>query len=44
VYLFAPAPVWQELETKVPRPYRLLARQRDLYTNKDVVVITNAEP
>jgi 4-amino-4-deoxy-L-arabinose transferase-like glycosyltransferase len=43
VYLFVPAPVWRELEAKVPHPYRLVDRRRDLYSNSEVVVITNAE-
>src|SRR5262249_44798905 len=43
VYLFVPAPVWRELEAKVPRPCRLVDRRRDLYTNSEVVVVTNVE-
>jgi 4-amino-4-deoxy-L-arabinose transferase-like glycosyltransferase len=41
VYLFVPADVWQGFEAKVPSPHRLLGRHRCLYSNCDVVVITN---
>jgi 4-amino-4-deoxy-L-arabinose transferase-like glycosyltransferase len=42
VYLFVPAPVWEnELEARVKGPCRLLGRQRDLYRNCEVVVVTN---
>lgn len=41
VYLFVPAKVWQDLETKVAGPHRLLSRHRCFYSNCDVLVITN---
>jgi hypothetical protein len=41
VYLFVPAEVWQGFESKVPGPHRLLGRHRCLYSNCEVVVITN---
>jgi 4-amino-4-deoxy-L-arabinose transferase-like glycosyltransferase len=42
VYVFVPAPVWeQELQARVKGPWRLLGRRRDLYRNCDVVVVTN---
>jgi 4-amino-4-deoxy-L-arabinose transferase-like glycosyltransferase len=42
VYLFVPAQVWEnELQARVKGPCRLLGRQRDLYRNCEVVVVTN---
>jgi len=41
VYLFVPAPVWEEMESRVYGQPRLLARRHDLYTNCEVVVVTN---
>lgn len=41
VYLFVPAPVWSQLERKVPGPHALLARHWDLYRNCEVVLVTN---
>jgi hypothetical protein len=41
VYLFLPASVWNELEAKVSGPHRLLSRQKCLYANCEVVVVTN---
>jgi 4-amino-4-deoxy-L-arabinose transferase-like glycosyltransferase len=41
VYLFVPAEVWQGFEAKVPSSHRLLGRHRCLYSNCEVVVITN---
>ena len=41
VYLFLPAPVWQELQARAPQPHRLLARHWDFYRNCEVVVVVN---
>lgn len=41
VYLFVPMQIWEGLEGKVSGPSRLLARQRCLYRNCEVVVISN---
>jgi 4-amino-4-deoxy-L-arabinose transferase-like glycosyltransferase len=41
VYLFVPIQIWEGLEGKVSGPSRLLARQRCLYRNCEVVVISN---
>ena len=41
VYLFVPKQIWEGLEGKVSGPSRLLARQRCLYRNCEVVVISN---
>ena len=41
VYLFVPAPVWQDLQGKVHSPHRVIARHHDLYRNWDVLVVTN---
>jgi len=41
VYLFVPIQIWEGLEAKASGPCRLLARQRCLYRNCEVVVISN---
>jgi len=41
VYLFVPAPIWNELRPKVRSPYRVAGSHRDMYRNWDVLVITN---
>jgi 4-amino-4-deoxy-L-arabinose transferase-like glycosyltransferase len=41
VYLFVPMEIWEGLEGRVSGPSRLLARQRCLYRNCEVVVIRN---
>jgi len=41
VYLFVPAGVWADLETKVTGSHRLLARHWCFYRNCEVVVVTN---
>ena len=41
VYLFVPAPAWDQLRGQVDGPHRVLARHRDLYRNWDVLVVTN---
>jgi 4-amino-4-deoxy-L-arabinose transferase-like glycosyltransferase len=41
VYLFVPAPVWEQLQAKVDGPVRVLGVHRDLLRNCDVVVVTN---
>jgi 4-amino-4-deoxy-L-arabinose transferase-like glycosyltransferase len=40
-YLFVPADQWNAIEGKVIGPHRLLGKRRDLYQNRDVVVVTN---
>jgi 4-amino-4-deoxy-L-arabinose transferase-like glycosyltransferase len=40
-YLFIPADQWNAIEAKVRGPHRLLGKRRDLYQNRDVVVVTN---
>ena len=41
VYLFLPARTWERLKPQLTAPHRELARQRDLYRNCDVVLVTN---
>ena len=41
VYLFVPAPIWDDLRAKIACPCREVGRHRDLYRNWDVVVVTN---
>jgi len=41
VYLFVPAPIWDDLQHTVRTPHRVAASHRDLYRNWDVLVITN---
>ena len=41
VYLFLPAPVWEQLQPRAVGTCRLLGRRRDLYRDCDVVVVTN---
>jgi 4-amino-4-deoxy-L-arabinose transferase-like glycosyltransferase len=41
VYLFMPASVWETMEPTIHGPHRVLGRQRDLYRNCEVVVVTN---
>jgi 4-amino-4-deoxy-L-arabinose transferase-like glycosyltransferase len=40
-YLFLPAAAWGELRPRVGRPARLIARHRDLYQDREVVLVTN---
>jgi 4-amino-4-deoxy-L-arabinose transferase-like glycosyltransferase len=40
-YLFVPAAEWEQLQSRVSVPYRLLARHYDLYRHCQVFVITN---
>ena len=40
-YLFVPAAVWDDLRTRAPGPHREVARHRDLYENRDIVLVTN---
>jgi 4-amino-4-deoxy-L-arabinose transferase-like glycosyltransferase len=41
VYLFMPATTWEQLESQMTMPHRLVGRRHDLYRNCDVVVVTN---
>jgi hypothetical protein len=41
VYLCVAAPVWESLKHRLGRRYRVLARQRDLYRNCEVLVVSN---
>jgi 4-amino-4-deoxy-L-arabinose transferase-like glycosyltransferase len=41
VFVFLPAPAWEECRTRHPGLGRELARQRDLYSGRDIVVVTN---
>jgi 4-amino-4-deoxy-L-arabinose transferase-like glycosyltransferase len=41
VYLFLPTEAWQQLESKLPHPARLVGRQYDLYHRAEFVVVTN---
>ncbi|MBL8793583.1 MAG: glycosyltransferase family 39 protein [Planctomycetia bacterium] len=41
VYLFVPVQIWEGLEAKVHGPCRPLARQRCLYRNCEVMVVSN---
>jgi 4-amino-4-deoxy-L-arabinose transferase-like glycosyltransferase len=40
-YLVIPADTWEPLQLLLPIQFRILARHHDLYTNKDIVVVTN---
>jgi 4-amino-4-deoxy-L-arabinose transferase-like glycosyltransferase len=41
VYLFVPAPLWDDLRVMIHSPHRVVARHHDLYRNWDVLVVTN---
>ncbi len=41
VYLFVPAPVWDEMRARVTSPFKVVGRHRDLYRSWDVLVVTN---
>jgi 4-amino-4-deoxy-L-arabinose transferase-like glycosyltransferase len=41
VYLFVPAPLWDDLQARIHSPWRVLGTHRDLYRNWDIVVVTN---
>ncbi len=41
VYLFMPAPLWEDLKPKAPSGCHVLACHPDLYRGRDVVVIAN---
>lgn len=41
VYLFVPAEKWEQLKPFVPVPYRLVARHGDLYTGREILLLTN---
>jgi 4-amino-4-deoxy-L-arabinose transferase-like glycosyltransferase len=41
VYLFVRAEVWRQLQTIAPSSYRLVARRCDLYSGREVLLLTN---
>jgi 4-amino-4-deoxy-L-arabinose transferase-like glycosyltransferase len=41
VYVFVSAEMWQQLRVFAPASYRLIARHRDLYTGREVLLMTN---
>ena len=41
VYLFVPAPVWNDLRTRVTGPCQVAGRHHDLYRGWEVLVVTN---
>ncbi len=41
VYLFIPAATWEDVQTRISTPNRVIGRRRDLYRNCEIVVITN---
>ncbi|MGH7222434.1 MAG: hypothetical protein ACRELF_04365, partial [Gemmataceae bacterium] len=41
VYLFVSAERWQQLRVFAPASYRLVARHRDLYNGREVLLMTN---
>jgi hypothetical protein len=41
VYVFLHLDEWKKLKPKITVPYRELAQHRDLYRNRDIIVITN---
>jgi 4-amino-4-deoxy-L-arabinose transferase-like glycosyltransferase len=43
-YLVIPEDAWGSLQSQVERPYRVVARQRDFMTGKDMLLITNLPP
>ncbi|HTU91907.1 MAG TPA: hypothetical protein VMF69_17630, partial [Gemmataceae bacterium] len=44
VYLFVSEEMWQQLRGIAPTSYRLVARHRDLYNGRDVLLMTNEPP
>ncbi len=42
-FLFLPARHWEELRQKMATPCRLLGRRYDLYSGREVVLVTNEE-
>jgi 4-amino-4-deoxy-L-arabinose transferase-like glycosyltransferase len=40
-YLFVPTPVWDTLRAQCRGPVRVLTRHRDLYQNREIVLVTN---
>jgi 4-amino-4-deoxy-L-arabinose transferase-like glycosyltransferase len=43
VYLCVPAPIWDGLKKRLDQTYSILGRQRDLYRNCDILVVSNRE-
>ncbi len=41
VYLFVSAEMWEQLRTVAPTSYRLVARHRDLYNGREILLMTN---
>jgi 4-amino-4-deoxy-L-arabinose transferase-like glycosyltransferase len=44
VYLFVSEEKWQQLKLFAPQTYRLVARHRDLYNGREVLLVTNDQP
>jgi 4-amino-4-deoxy-L-arabinose transferase-like glycosyltransferase len=42
-YLFVPAKTWERLHGLAPIPARVIRSRHDLYTNEDILVVTNEE-
>ncbi len=44
VYLFVSVERWEQLRALVPTSYRLVARHRDLYNGREILLMTNEPP
>jgi hypothetical protein len=44
VYLFVTEEMWDQLRIFAPTSYRLVARHRDLYNGREVLLVTNDPP
>jgi 4-amino-4-deoxy-L-arabinose transferase-like glycosyltransferase len=44
VYLFVRAETWRQLRALAPASYHLVARRRDLYNDREVLLVTNEPP
>jgi hypothetical protein len=44
VYLFVSQETWVQLRALAPTSYRLVARHRDLYTGREILLMTNEPP
>jgi 4-amino-4-deoxy-L-arabinose transferase-like glycosyltransferase len=44
VYVFVSAEKWEQLRLFAPATYRLVARHRDLYNGREVLLVTNDRP
>jgi hypothetical protein len=41
VYVFVSEEMWEQLRAAAPASYRLVARHRDLYTGREILLLTN---